>query len=81
MFRSRLMFVAAPALAFAVGPAFAQTLEVPAPSVKAKVEQRVGITDFSVDYSSPAVRGREDLGRPRAVRQALADRRQRVAPS
>jgi hypothetical protein len=39
--------------------ALAQTFEVPAPSAKAKVEQRVGITDFSVDYSSPAVRGRK----------------------
>jgi hypothetical protein len=50
------------ALAAAVSPALAQTLEVPAPSAKAKVEQRVGITDFSVDYSSPAMRGRKIFG-------------------
>ena len=41
---------------------FAQALEVPAPSVKAKVEQRVGITDFSIDYSSPGVKGRKIWG-------------------
>jgi hypothetical protein len=49
-------------LAVVVSPAFAQGLEVPAPSAKAKVEQRVGITDFSVEYSSPAVRGRKIWG-------------------
>jgi len=43
-------------------PVLAQALEVPALSVKARVEQRVGITDFSVDYSSPAVRGRKIWG-------------------
>ena len=58
-----LRFVRAAALvAAAAAPAFAQGLEVPAPSSKAKVEQRVGITDFSVDYSSPAVRGRKIFG-------------------
>ncbi len=46
----------------AVSPALAQAIEVPAPSAKAKVEQRVGITDFSVDYSSPAMRGRKIFG-------------------
>jgi hypothetical protein len=35
---------------------------MPAPSPKAKVEQRVGITDFSVDYSSPGVKGRKIFG-------------------
>lgn len=45
-----------------VPPALAQGLEVPAPSSKAKVEQRVGVTDFSVDYSSPAMRGRKIFG-------------------
>jgi hypothetical protein len=36
--------------------------ELPQPSPKAKVEQRVGITDFSVEYSSPAVKGRAVWG-------------------
>ena len=57
-----LSFIAAAAAAAVVTPAVAQSLEVPAPSVKAKVEQRVGISDFSVDYSSPAVRGRAIWG-------------------
>src|SRR5580765_3554794 len=58
-----LRFVRTAALvAAAAAPAFAQGLEVPAPSAKAKVEQRVGVTDFSVDYSSPAVRGRKIWG-------------------
>jgi hypothetical protein len=36
--------------------------ELPAPSPKARVEQRVGLTDFSVDYSSPGVKGRKIWG-------------------
>jgi hypothetical protein len=56
----RLLALAA--VAAVVSPALAQTLEVPAPSTKAKVEMRVGITDFSVDYSSPAMRGRKIFG-------------------
>jgi hypothetical protein len=50
------------AMAAAVTPALAQGLEVPAPSTKARVEMRVGITDFAVDYSSPAMRGRKIFG-------------------
>src|SRR5215510_5648591 len=37
-------------------------IELPAPSPHAKVEQRVGITDLSVDYSSPGVKGRKIWG-------------------
>jgi hypothetical protein len=59
MFRSLRAVVL---LAAAVSPALAQTVEVPAPSTKAKVEQRVGITDFSLEYSSPAMRGRKIYG-------------------
>jgi len=33
--------------------------ELPAPSPKARIEQRVGITDLSIDYSSPGVKGRK----------------------
>jgi hypothetical protein len=57
-----LSFLAAASIAATVAPVLAQTLELPAPSVKAKVEQRVGVTDFSVDYSSPAVRDRKIWG-------------------
>jgi Protein of unknown function (DUF2911) len=35
-----------------------QAPELPQPSPKAKVEQRVGLTDVSVDYSSPGAKGR-----------------------
>lgn len=38
------------------------TIEVPAASPKARVEQRVGITDVSIDYSSPGVKGRKIWG-------------------
>jgi hypothetical protein len=65
MFRSlptRAVLVTALAAAAVASPALAQGLETPAPSLHAKVEQRVGITDFSVDYSSPAVRGRKIFG-------------------
>ena len=37
-------------------------LELPALSPHAKVEQRVGVTDLAVDYSSPAVKGRKIWG-------------------
>ena len=37
-------------------------LELPQPSPKARVEQRVGLTDFAVDYSSPSVKGRKIWG-------------------
>lgn len=37
-------------------------LELPAPSPAAKVSQRVGITDISLEYSSPAVNGRKIFG-------------------
>jgi hypothetical protein len=41
----------------------AQTvIETPAPSPKARIEQRVGITDVSIDYSSPGVKGRKIWG-------------------
>lgn len=59
MFRSLL---SSALLLAAISPALAQGLEVPAPSAKAKVEQRVGVTDFSVEYSSPAMRGRKIFG-------------------
>ena len=39
-------------------PAF----ELPQPSPKARAEQRVGVTDFSIEYSSPGVKGRKIWG-------------------
>lgn len=37
-------------------------IELPQPSPKARVEQRVGITDVALDYSSPGVKGRKIWG-------------------
>lgn len=37
-------------------------VELPALSPKARIEQRVGLTDVSLDYSSPAVKGRKVWG-------------------
>jgi hypothetical protein len=42
--------------------ALAQSAELPQPSPKARVEQRVGLTDFAVEYSSPGVKGRTIWG-------------------
>lgn len=53
------------ALSCAVGttPAQAQNaLETPQASPKARAEQRVGITDIAIDYSSPGVKGRKIWG-------------------
>lgn len=50
------------AIAFASGPAFGQQLEMPRPSPNAKVSQTVGLTELTVEYSSPGVRGRKIWG-------------------
>jgi Protein of unknown function (DUF2911) len=42
--------------------AHGQGIETPQPSPHAKVEQRVGLTDVTVDYSSPAVKARKLWG-------------------
>ncbi|WP_257455267.1 DUF2911 domain-containing protein [Archangium lipolyticum] len=53
--------VVAVAMALTALPAAAQ-LELPAASPSAKVVQSVGLTEISVDYSSPAVKGRKVWG-------------------
>ena len=61
----RLLSVAAAfaaTLALGASAAQAQALELPQPSPKARVDQRVGVTDFQLDYSSPAVKGRKIWG-------------------
>jgi hypothetical protein len=40
----------------------APKLELPAPSPAATVKQRVGITDITIDYSRPSVKGRKIFG-------------------
>ena len=49
-------------LMFAALPAAAQQLDLPRPSLGAKVSQTVGVTEISLDYSSPAARGRAVFG-------------------
>lgn len=51
-------------LAAAASPLIAQVppLQLPAASPKASVTQRVGMTDVTVSYSRPAVKGRKVLG-------------------
>lgn len=49
------------ALALASAPAWAD-LELPQASPPAQVHQRVGVTDLSVHYSSPGVKGRKIYG-------------------
>jgi hypothetical protein len=46
----------------AAAPGFAQQLDLPRPSPSAKVTQTVGLTEITVEYSSPAVRGRTIWG-------------------
>ena len=57
----RFSFALAATAALPAATAWAD-LELPAPSPAAKVSQRVGITDVSVEYSSPAVGGRVIFG-------------------
>lgn len=47
-------------LAVVSSAAFAQELSAPSP--RSKIEQRVGVTDFAIEYSSPGVKGRPIWG-------------------
>jgi hypothetical protein len=58
----RFVVIAAALLVSRAAAAQPAAIETPAPSPKARVEQRVGITDVSIDYSSPAVKGRKIWG-------------------
>ena len=61
--RSTLVRLSACALVLtAAATAGAQQLELPRASPGAKVTQTVGVTDITVEYSSPAVRGRKIWG-------------------
>jgi Protein of unknown function (DUF2911) len=57
----KLQALSAAALLLAL-PAFAQQLDLPKPSLAAKVSQVAGVTEISLEYSSPAVRGRDVFG-------------------
>jgi len=60
--RLSLFLLPALLLAAASSPARAQQLELPHPSPYAKVSQHVGLTEISVDYSCPGVKGRKIWG-------------------
>lgn len=50
------------ALSLTAGGIAQAHLETPSPSPWAKVEARIGVTDFSIEYSSPGVKGRAVFG-------------------
>ena len=56
--RKLVLLVFAVTLMFSVNA----QIETPAPSPAAKIEQVVGLTDVSIDYSRPAMRGRTIFG-------------------
>jgi hypothetical protein len=61
--RTTLVSVAVVTICGAASAASAQSaIELPQPSPKARIEQRVGITDVAIDYSSPGVKGRKIWG-------------------
>ena len=61
--RSALALTALLAIPLTTSIASAQAaLETPQPSPRARVDQRVGVTDFSIEYSSPAVKKRKVWG-------------------
>ena len=59
---SRLSAVLLASVLFATAPASAQQFATPRPSPNAKLTQTVGITDLTVTYSRPAVKGRAIWG-------------------
>lgn len=58
----RLVTIASVALAAATASAQPGAPELPQPSPKARVEQQVGLTNFTVTYFSPGVKGRTIFG-------------------
>ncbi len=60
--RATFRLAAAIAVAALAHSASAQQLELPRPSPNAKVSQFIGVTEVSVDYSSPGVKGRKIWG-------------------
>ena len=60
--RATIRLAAALAVAALAAPASAQQLELPRPSPNAKVSQFIGVTEVTVDYSSPGVKNRKIWG-------------------
>lgn len=57
-----IVLATAVALSGAASIAAAQSIDLPQPSPKARTEQRVGVTDVAIDYSSPGVKNRKVWG-------------------
>jgi Protein of unknown function (DUF2911) len=64
--RSSVYFFALLLLSIAAVPGFAQVV-FPRPSQKASVMQRIGVTDITITYSRPGVKGRKIWGEPTAA--------------
>jgi hypothetical protein len=60
--RATVRLAAALAVAALALPASAQQLELPRPSPNAKASQFIGVTEVTVDYSSPGVKNRKIWG-------------------
>jgi hypothetical protein len=60
--RSSILFVAVLSLVLFISQAVSAQLRLPRPSQKASVLQTVGVTDITVTYSRPAVKGRPIFG-------------------
>ena len=61
--RFRAGLVAGLLLVLTAGAALAQQIDLPRPSPNASVTQTVGITDITIKYSRPGVKGREVWGK------------------
>jgi hypothetical protein len=59
---TKMFALAVLGLTLTAGPVLAQQLELPRPSPKAMVMQQVGLTEVTIAYGRPAVRGREVWG-------------------
>ena len=69
--RSLVLLAALCVLCFATA-AFAQ-IQTPRPSQKASVMQRIGVTDVTITYSRPAVKGRVVWGDPLPEQKAQGE--------
>ena len=61
--RSRMALAAGLLSFLAAGAALAQQLDLPRPSPNASVTQTVGVTDITIKYSRPGVKGRQIWGK------------------
>ncbi|MDX6576759.1 MAG: hypothetical protein QOE96_2712, partial [Blastocatellia bacterium] len=71
-FLSFLIFIASACAAPLVSAQQAPQIRLPRPSQKASVMQTVGVTDITITYSRPGVKGRTIWGDPPATMAARA---------